>query len=272
MKAYAFLLVTCAASSLVGCANGYQQFYRPNASVTPEQIASHRVGPAPATPLVDHIGSYSPQVIMAYESNGYFPIGYSDFTSGRAPGSSAAITQAQAVGADLVVVIDPQYAGSQSTVIPITTPNNSTSYTTGSATAYGPYGSTTAYGSATTTTYGTQTNYVPITIQRFEYGALYFVRIKTGWGVQTAMLSDEQRQMLQSNHGLSITVVIRGSNAFESDILPGDILLTMAGEQVSMPGDLHNIESQHLGQTVVVSLYRNGQVITKQTMVPAELP
>lgn len=257
---------------LAGCVNGYQQFYRPNLAASPAMLASHRVAPAPAVPLVDHAGSYSPQMITAYESNGYFPIGYSDFTSGQRQFGDGALSQGQKVGADLVVEIDPKYAGQVSTVLPIITPNNSTSYTTGSATAYGPYGSATAYGSSTTTTYGTQTNYVPITIQRVEYGAIYFVKVRTGWGVMATMLNDDQRQELQSNHGVNINVVVRGSAAFESDILPGDILLTMAGEQLSMPGDLRSIEKQHLGQAVTVSLYRRGQVITKQTTVPADIP
>lgn len=257
---------------LAGCVSGYQQFYRPNPGVTAEMVATHRAAPAPAVPLVDHVGSYSPQMVNAYESNGYFPVGYSDFTTGMRQFGDGALAQGQKVGADLVVEIDPKYAGQVSTVLPITTPTTSTSYTSGTATAYGPYGSATAYGNATTTTYGTQTNYVPVTIQRVEYGAIYFVKVKTGWGVLATMLSDAQRQELQSNHGLNINVVVRGSAAFESDILPGDILLTMAAEQVSMPADLHNIESRHLGQTVTVSLYRGGQIITKQTTLPAEIP
>lgn len=265
-------LAMCALVLLTGCSNGYQQFYRPNPGIDAATIAAHRAGPAPATPLVDHIGSFSPQVYSAYGSNGYFPIGYSDFTSGRVPSASAAITQGKAVEADLVVVIDPKYLGSQSSVIPITTPNNSTSYTSGTATAYGSGGSATAYGSAVTTTYGTKTDYVPITIQRFEYGALYFVKVKTGWGVYATVLSDSQRQLLQSNHGLSINIVVRGSAAYESDILPGDILLSMAGQQLSMPADLRTIELQHLGQTVPVLLYRNGQVITKNTTLPTSVP
>jgi hypothetical protein len=265
-------IALCALALLAGCASGYQQFYRSNPSVDPTSLAERRVGPAPATPLVDHMGSYSPQIVSAYESNGYFPIGYSDFTSGARQWGDGAVEQGKRVGADLVVEIDPQYAGQASTVIPITTPNNSTSYTTGSATAYGPYGSTTAYGSATTTTYGTQTNYVPITIQRFEYGALYFVKVKMGFGVYTTVLTDEQRQMLQSNHGVTVNVVVRGSPAFEADILPGDIVLAMAGTQVSMPADLKAIAQQHEGQTIEVSIYRNGQTITKNVAVPNYLP
>lgn len=257
---------------LTGCANGYQQFYRPNPGINAETVASHRVGPAPITPLVDHIGSYSPQVVSAYLSNAYFPIGYSDFTSGGRQSENGAISQGEKVGADLVVVIDPQYAGQQSSVIPITSPNNSTSYTTGSATAYGSYGSATAYGSSVTHTYGTQTSYVPITVQRFEYGALYFVKMKIGVGLFTTALTDEQRQVLQSNHGLSVNAVVRSSPAFEADILPGDILLSMAGEQFSLPPDLKAIEMQHLGQTVQLSIYRNGHVITKHIAVPNYLP
>lgn len=266
-------IALCGALALLaGCVSGYEQFYRPNTAITSETLATHRVAPAPAVPLADHVGSYSPQMVATYESNGYFPIGYSDFTSGMRQFGDGALSQGKKVGADLVVEIDPRYAGQVSTVLPISTPTTSTSYTTGTATAYGPYGSTTAYGNSTTTTYGTQTNFVPVTIQRVEYGAIYFVKIKTGWGVLATMLSDEQRQQLQSNHGLNINVVVRGSAAFESDILPGDILLTMAGEPVSMPDELHNIESRHLGQTVSVSLYRGGQVISKQTTLPSALP
>lgn len=266
------VVLCCALSLLAACVNGYQQFYRPNPGFTAEIIAVHRAAPAPAVPLVDHVGSYSPQMINAYESNGYLPIGYSEFTSAMRQFGDGALEQGKKIGADLVVEINPKFAEHVSTVLPITTPTTSTSYTSGSATAFGPYGSTTAYGSATTTTYGTHTDYVPITIQRVEYGAVYFVKMKPGWGVMTAMLTDAQRQELQSNHGLNISVVVRGSAAFESDILPGDILLTMAGESVAMPADLRNIESRHLGQTVTVSLYRNGQIINKLTTLPTELP
>lgn len=268
MKRMAFI---AAALLLAGCANGFQQFYRPNTGVDPAILAARRVGPPPATPQLDHIGSYTPQVLLAYQTNGYFPIGYSDFTSGRGQNVSGAIEQGQKVGADLVVVIDPQYAGQVSTVIPITTPNNSTSYTTGTATAYGPYGSATAYGSAVTTTYGSQTKYVPMTIQRFEYGALYFVKVKTGFGIYTAGLTDQQRQMIQSNHGLVITVVVRDSPAFEADILPGDIVLSVASQQVASSADLKAIAMQHEGQTVPVSIYRNGQTISKNITVPTDI-
>jgi hypothetical protein len=255
---------------LAGCASGYQQFYRPNPVVTPERLAVARANPPPAAPLVDHIGAFTPTTLRDYLTQGYFEIGYSSFTSGRSQNESGAVEQGKQVGADLVVLIDPSYAGSASTVIPVVTPHNSTSYTTGTATAYGSGGSATAYGSAVTTTYGTQTNYVPMTIERFAYGALYFVRTKMGVGIFTANLTDEMRQTLQSNHGLIVAGVRQGSPAFESDILVGDIVVAADDEVFSTDQEFGALLKKHAGQQVMLKIYRNGQYMSKALAVPVD--
>ena len=104
------------------------------------------------------------------------PIGYSSFTSGHRQKDDDAIDQGKKVGADLVLILDPQYAESVTTSVPLTTPTATTSYTNGMATAYGTGGSAVAFGNSTTTTYGTNTTYVPMTVNRYQYGALYLVK------------------------------------------------------------------------------------------------
>jgi hypothetical protein len=154
---------------------------------------------------------------------GYVPIGHSAFQSGgRGVTESNLRAQAEAVGAQMVL-LSSAYSHTVSGALPMTLPNNSTSYTSGTATAYGPGGTVNAYGNATTTTYGTTTAMVPYSVARYDYGAVYFVRRKSRLGVLPKALDDAQRQRVQSNSAVVIDLVIDGSPAFKADILPGDI-------------------------------------------------
>ena len=82
--------------------------------------------------------------------HGYALIGYSSFSSGHRESESNAVNQGERVEADIVVVIDPRYTDSVTTSVPLTPPTSQTSYTTGTANAYGPAGTATAYVNATT--------------------------------------------------------------------------------------------------------------------------
>lgn len=248
---------------LASCATGYKQFYTPMQGATPERIAANRAGPPSAEPLVDHSGLMGPEVVKLYGENGYAIIGYSDFQGAPNQADAGAIAQAKAVKADLVVISNPSYVGEHSTVIPITTPTSSTSYTTGSATAYGTGGTATAYGSATTTTYGHETKYVPVTMSRYEYAAAYFIKVRVRFGVGVQPLTDQQRQELQSNHGVMVTTVINGSPAFEHDILVGDLLLAVDGIPVDGVAGWSTLINRKPGQTVSVKIYRNGYFTAK---------
>jgi hypothetical protein len=257
------LLIAIACVSLAACGTGYKRFYTPMAGATPDKIAEVRANSPLAQPLVDHTGMNGEQMVKAYGAQGYGIIGYSDFTGSGNQADAGAIEQAKAIGADLVVISNPQYQGERSAVIPITTPTTSTSYTTGSATAYGSGGSATAYGSAITTTYGQHTNYVPISVSRYEYAAAYFVKLKVRFGAGVRELTDEQRQELQSNHGVQVLSIINGSPAYEKDILVGDILLAFDGTQIDGVQGWNALIKQHAGQTVAVKIYRNGMYMTK---------
>ena len=186
---------------LEGCvtSSGYGQFYRAADGATPERVAAARASEPPAVPAVDHTGSMTEDLWTAYHRNGYVPIGQSAFNSGRAEPESNAVAQAKKVRADRVLIIDPRYTGSQTTSIPFTVPKSTTSYTTANATAYGSGGTVNAYGNATTTTYGSETTYIPMTVHRSDYAAIYFVKRKYAFGANFSDLTDEQRQALQSN-------------------------------------------------------------------------
>jgi hypothetical protein len=198
-----------------------------------------------------------------YARLGFTAIGYSSFNSGRSESEKNAIAQGQKVGADLVVIVNPSYTGSVTSQLPITTPTTSTSYTTGSATAYGPGGPVTAYGNATTTTYGSKTTYIPMTVNRYDFGAVYFVKITYAFGANWRELTNEERSALQSNSGVYITAVVNDTPAFRNDILAGDIITKIDGQPIYGEQAASDALAKKRGQTVKLTRFRNGQFMEK---------
>jgi len=249
---------------LAGCVSGYKEFYKQAQGVAPEVIAARRATPPPAIPIVVRAQPADPKVILdAYAKRGYIMIGNSMFNSGRPESDDSAILQAQAVGADLVLILNPRYTGSVTSSIPITTPTTSTSYSTGTATAYGPGGPVTAYGSGTTTTYGTTTNYVPFTTHRSDYGAVYFVRQRFGLGTFNRDLNDTERQELQTNKGAVVRLVVDGTPAFNADLLVGDVVTAIDGIAIANAQAFTEHLRERRGKQVSLSIVRRGQRIEK---------
>lgn len=246
-----------------GCASGYRQFYQTAPWATPEAIAKVRSAPPPKTPALNHGGGDPRNMVDAYARQGYVLIGYSSFNGGRTADDDDAVAQGEKVGADVVVVIDPKYTGSVTSSVPITTPTTNTSYTTGSATAYGPGGVATAYGNATTTTYGTQTSYVPLTVNRYDYAALYFVKKHYIFGVNYRNPNDDERRQLQSNKGVYVMSVVMDTPAFRADILPGDIIVAIDGTPVYGQQSCSDLLEQRRDRTIDVSILRSGQTLQK---------
>lgn len=257
------IATTFLALVLAGCAteNGYSEFYQPVPGATPEVIAQTRAAPPPETPLVVH--AVKPPDPKPFAEHGYVVIGYSSFNSGHNEPDSEAIAQAKKVGADLVVIVNPNYTGSVTSQIPFTIPTTTTSQTNGSATAYGSGGPVTAYGQSTTTTYGSRTTYIPMTVNRYDYGAVYFVKRKFRLGVEWRPLNDKERQLLQSNSGLYVITVIDGSPAFRSDILPGDIIERINGKKVYDGKMAIDLMAPFKGKVVTLTIYRYGHLVTK---------
>lgn len=262
------LLLALAILSLGGCASGYSSFYQAYPGATPEAISQQRAGPPPAIPNVERIAPGDPAAIgAAMNQRGYQSIGYSSFNSGRSESEAAAVEQGRKVGADLVLIINPQYTGTVTTTVPITTPTTSTSYTTGTATAYGPAGTVNAYGSATTTTYGSKTNYIPIATNRYDYTSVYFIKGKFRLGMYTRPLSNEERQELQTNQGAVVTVIVDGTPAFNADLLPGDVITSIGGIPVSSPESFTAASAANAGKLAEIRYKRRGVDMTKQVQL-----
>jgi S1-C subfamily serine protease len=121
----------------------------------------------------------------------------------------------------------------------------------------------TAYGSGTTTTYGTSTTYVPVTVHRSDYGALYFVKIRFGLGIVFRDLNNDERQELQTNKGVVVRVVVDGTPAFDADILVGDVITAVDGTGVAGVQTFRELLAERQGKLVSLSIVRRGQRIEK---------
>ncbi len=263
-----FSLALLAVSLLVAGCSGYKQFYRPAQGATPEVIAARRAASPPATPIVERSQPGNSQLILdAYAKRGYVMVGHSTFNSGMPESEDSAVQLGREVGADLVLILNPKYTGSVISTIPITTPTTTKSYSSGSATAYGPGGPVTAYGTGTTTTYGSTTEYVPLTVHRTDYGAVFFVKQRFGLGIFTRDLSDDERQEFQSNKGATVRLVVDGTPAFDADILVGDVIMAVDGRNISSAKALSELLRESAGRLIALSIVRRGQRIEKSVQL-----
>lgn len=260
----ATLAVVVFAAGLCACASGYKQFYVPADGASPEAISSFRAGPAPAMPSIERSApANAEEILAAYAKRGFVMIGHSSFNSGQNEPESSALQQGKAVGADLVLVMNPQYTGSVTTSIPLTTPTTSTAYTSGTATAFGPSGTVTAYGNATTTVQGSTTTYIPMTVHRSDYTAVYFVKQRFNLGTFVRNLEDSERQAFQTNQGVIVLTVVDNTPAFYADILSGDMIVSIDGATVSTQDHFSEILESRRGSQVAIVLIRGGQKIEK---------
>lgn len=254
-KRVGFLLV---ALSLVACVNPYAKFYRgkPDGRAVDNYVPTNE-------PIQIFSSNDFKADAATLAQRGYSAIGESSFNAPANRVSEGQLRdQAQKLGA-AVVLVSSRYASTVNGAMPFTMPNNSTSYTTGTATVTGMGGVATVNGSATTNTYGTQTVMVPYSIQRNDFDAVYFVKVRPHFGAVCGPINDELRARLQTNAGVLIKVIVTGSPAARADILPGDVILTMDGRRVDSWEDLNAYLKSHYGEAVTFGIDRNGTELKK---------
>lgn len=248
-----------------GCVNEYKNNYKYANGATPETINFIRANPAPILPSIEQAPNTDGNTLLAtYAKRGYLMIGSSFFNSTRSATDNAATEQGKEVGADLVVIFNPQYTGSTTSQVPFTTPTTTTSYTNDSATAYGSGGVVNAYGTSTTTTYGSETTYIPITVNHINYGALYFVKIRHPFGALTRELTDSERKLFQTNKGAVVQLVIDNSPAFYGDILVDDVIVDINGTPIININTYNNTAFNNANKLAKVKILRNGKLIEKE--------
>ncbi len=207
--------------------------------------------------------------------DGYNLVGYSSF-NGANVSERGALNQAKKVHAT-VVILYSKYTNTLSGSMPLTLPDTQTSTTYDSGNVYGSgniygYGGSAYYsgranysGTSTTTTYGSKTTYIPYNINRYDYLATYWIKIKPpSFGVHVVDLSPEIRKKIESNKGVMVIAVIKDSPAFRVDILKGDILKRIEETEIYDVRSFIDSVKQYAGKKVHVLLLRDGKEINKE--------
>lgn len=243
---------------LSACANPYSQFYT-------DQLGGRSVREVPM--LIPHEGD--PQLFSTSDQerdgralleNGFVLIGYSNFNAGPID-SSQAIGQAKKVGA-AVVMVQSQYTNTVTGTIPYTVQNPSQTATTyHSGSVYGSGGYAGYSGTSTTTVPGGYTTHqIPYSVNRFDYGATFWAKSKPlVLGVHVNDLNDDLRKEIESNRGVVVNVVVKGSPAFNADIMRGDIITRINEDVVSDVQTFGTTVGRYAGREVVLRTYRVGK-------------
>jgi hypothetical protein len=229
---------------VTACASGYKEFYKQAQGATPETVAVMRVAPPPAIPIVERAQPGDSMTILdAYAKRGYIMIGNSMFKTGHPESEDSAVRQARDVGADLVLILNPRYAGTVTYNIPITTLTRA------------PKDSSQALDDIT--------SYAPATIALSDYGAVYFVKQRFELGVFSRDLNDAERQELQTNQGAVVRLVVDGSPAFNADLQIGDVVTAVHGVAIANAQAFNELLRERGGKQVAISIVRRGQRLEK---------
>lgn len=249
--AFAMLLASAAPAH----ASDWEKFYTAapgfsgliDATVDPEQLPSQ--------------GSFDADVDAMWRK-GFAPIGYTYFNASNTK-TKDGLKLAKKLKARFIVV-GVQYTGTNTGSIPITTPTTSTTYSSGTASAYGSGGYARGNYSGTSTTYGSTTTNIPFNVNRYDKFGIYFKEVtKHGIGVMFRELTPEEVTRLETRRAVAIVSIRDGSPAYQADMLPGDIITSVNGE----PADVETWRHAMSGASVAkISFVRNGK--TRELTIP----
>lgn len=271
------LLLILSCIFLSGCAtNPYTQFYSDNTVSISEELKANTLYPYSGKTQVYTTNNHNRDAQNLAEK-GYMNIGVSSFHGTNPPSQSQLQKHAENVGAD-IVLYESHYMGSEVGAVPVFnfTPSK-TSTTTSSGNVNVQTNSTAGYGTAnaqyngqsTTTTPGSMnTQWVPRTFHRNSHTATFWRQGKPRiLGVNWNVIPVEIRRKIERSTGVYISMVIVGSPAFRANILKGNIITHIAGEEVMVPDDAGIVIKRYQGEEVDFTILRNGNEKT----VPVKL-
>jgi hypothetical protein len=241
-----------------GCTNFYSKFYVDHTGGLGVLGNPRIIAPSGEPKLIQ--GSNVETDCLKMSENGYILIGESRFGT-VSINQNMAVEQAKKVYADTVIVYS-QYSNTISGIVPLTVPNTQTTYHSGSI--YGSGGVSANY-SGSSTTYGTQTTYIPYAETIYDYYATYWAKAKPmSLGINFGNLTDELRRKAESNKGVYITAVVKDSPAFNADLLRGDIIRKLNDTEVIDEVHFGKIIAENKGQQIKLEIFRDGKTIIKQ--------
>jgi len=259
MNTFRNIVIIMAAFVLIGCVNPYTKFYRGEQDATKFPNYAQNTGEL----LIFSSNDFQRDIANMIRK-GYQPFGESHFNGASNQGIDGPLrSHAKNIGAS-AVLISTRYSHTVSGAVPLVMPTTTTTYSSGTATAYGPGGSVNAYGTGVSTTYGSQTMMMPYSVARSDFDAIFFYKAKRPRvGINPGELDQLTRKRLQTNSGIIVRVVVENSTAYLADIMDGDVVLKISNESVQSLDHYYKLLDKFEGQKVIFSLDRDGKPIDK---------
>lgn len=256
---YALFFAVIASAPTQANASDWEKFYRP--------LVEANVGvPAASAPQVLPSSGSVEADIGALWTKGFVAIGYTAFDTNN--GSTRDGERLAKKLKARYVIISSQMTATSTIQIPIKTPNNTTSYTNGTVNVLGNNGSAQGNYNQTTTTYGSNTTYIPMVSSRYSKMAIFFRELeKQGTGINPRELLPEEVRRFETKRAFVVRFVRDGSPAYMADILPGDVVLKVN----DAPADTETwIKAVKGTQPMSVILSRGGTLRQVLVNVPPE--
>jgi hypothetical protein len=258
------LFVNCAFLLLfaAGCANPYRINYLSTVQKWPGDVANRLSKPeGPPKLVTTEDVKKDAQTLL---ESGYVLLGKAKFRDKKLD-ESLALQQGKAVGAWVVLVAN-KYVNTVTESVPFSqwTPDQTTitSETTQIRHDSEKPPETIQRQTVQTVQGELQTSYVPENVEYYDYSACFWAKAKPPiLGVLVQPLGDDLKKKFETNKGVSVFVVINGSPAFNADILKGDLLMSLAGEEITTPDQFFDIVARHAGQTVDLGIIRGDKSV-----------
>lgn len=113
---------------------------------------------------------------------------------------------------------------------------------------------------------------VPLSVNRYAQTAVFLSKLqqgKIGLGFRYRYLEPNEIQSAGTNRAVAVVYTIRNSPAFNADILPGDIILSVGGVPITDEDGWSRLKAEMAGKLVPMELIRSGQAKTLQIKLPA---
>ncbi|WP_313739605.1 PDZ domain-containing protein [Pseudomonas sp.] len=251
--------------ALSGCVNRYEQSYLADDHVY--DVLTNRAAPAPERPAVSRMAySESEAVGQDLRRKGFQSLGYSFFKTEYETPDSMAIEQAKNVGADLVVITYAEPSGSYERTREVSEPVGKSESVTSVRDKKGRRTGETI----TTETTLYETRYVTSTVYLYSYGAFYWVRTKSGLGLQVTWPDEAIRKARKTKGGAQIKLVIYGSPAERAELQENDIIESVDGKTIASPY-MFDAFPHVPGQALKLVITRDGKKLEK-TLIADERP
>jgi hypothetical protein len=247
---------------ITGCTNSYSKFYDGKSALEIRDVIISTSKPKLIRCLnVDWAKIEEDDKKMS--EDGYALLGVSHFETSEIK-QNAAIEHAKKIHADTVFVYSV-YTKTISGIKPVIIPNMQTSYHSGRV--YGMGGGTANY-YGSSTTYGTQPHYIPYHIDKYECYASFWCKAKPPLlGVLFDEWTDEFGKKVESNRGVCIFAVVKGSPAFNGGLLSGDVIRRANGIEIVDKNHFYNWLNETNPSVIDFEISRDGENLSKKVQL-----